>query len=112
MPSAIAGDRYCQASLSVQHAERLVHVNQFSLDLDHQERPGRLVPGEDVDPTALAVYCERDLGRHLPAPRSQQFDNQTVVSETPARFATSVWRQPLRRRTARNAEPTRKSSTP
>ena len=49
--------------------------------------------------------CRARSGRYGPARRSE-----TVARDTPARTATSDWRQRRRTRTARNAAPTRMSS--
>ena len=60
-PTSALGDLARQAQLPVERAEELVHVNHVRLQLDHEQRTSRPVPGKGVNHAPFAVDGERDL---------------------------------------------------
>lgn len=66
LPSSSPRDRRGISDLAVEGRQHALHVGHDGLDLDNEERPGRGVPGEDVDGSALPADRERCLGQCLP----------------------------------------------
>ena len=61
LPPQALRDLGRQPALSIERPQQLAHVDNLSLDLDHQERPVGGMPGKQVDEPALAIDRERDL---------------------------------------------------
>ena len=76
LPASVTPNLRSEASLSIEHAQGVVYVNQLGLDFDYEERAGLLVPGQEIDKAALAIDSEGNLGRYLP-PKSAEIGGNT-----------------------------------
>jgi len=75
VPVEVAGNPGCEPALAIERSKQLADVDYFGLELDHEQRPSRRMPGEEVHDSTLAVDRERDLGPKLPASRLELSDN-------------------------------------
>ncbi len=71
IPTQIGTDMAGEAGLGVQGPEQLLHVHESGLDFDHEQGAGGGVPGEQVDPAALAISAVADLDTDDPPPSLQ-----------------------------------------
>lgn len=78
MPSELGRDPAGKARLDVDPTERLLGVVHPRLDLDHAQRASWLVPGEDVNSTAISVVVEAHLDAHIPAEVLEQLDEPVL----------------------------------
>ena len=84
------------ALLPIERREHCLHVRDDRLDLDDQKRPGRLVPGEDVERAALRTHAERDLGNAFPSGLTQKPEEEldelcmAGVEESVGRLAVPI----------------------
>lgn len=67
MPSATHHEGRCEAAFPIDAGQRGLEVKNPGLDLDHEERSRRRVPGQKVNGSALSVSAERELGQQIPA---------------------------------------------
>lgn len=70
IPAEVMADPACEPALAIERPEQLAHVDDLGLELDHEQRPSRRMPGEKVDDTtfalaerAIAVAPDRPLRR-------------------------------------------------
>jgi len=60
-----------EPTFDVKQTERILYVGDDGLDLDDRERSGRGMPGEDVDPPAVAIAVEAHFRLGQPAAVAQ-----------------------------------------
>ena len=77
VPVAFSGNHPCETAAPIGGLQESVHVDQLGFDLDEQECPRRMVPGDDVNDAALAEVVERGLGSKLPT-GSSEHDRDTL----------------------------------
>ncbi len=65
-PTPVLSNLSGETRLAIEHAQRIVDVDEFCLDLDDEQCARRAMPREDVHPAALAIDGERNLWCHLP----------------------------------------------
>ena len=71
-PSPLLSEElWYEPDLAVETRDQGLQIEDDRLDLHDQQRPGRRVPGDDVDRPSLAVDAERELDDHLPACSSE-----------------------------------------
>jgi hypothetical protein len=63
----LRGDPGPEPPFPIERADGLANVDDLGLDLDEEQRPGRRMPGRDVDEATLAREIERHLGPRDPA---------------------------------------------
>src|SRR4029079_10394357 len=66
-PAEPTGNTGREPPLSIECAQRVADVDDLRLDLDDEERAGRVVPSQDVDQPAFSGDAERELGPGDPA---------------------------------------------
>jgi len=71
IPSKISRQEPTVAHLYVQPTQKPLRVGNFGLDLDNEQDLGGAMPGEEVDPTSVAVPIEARLDPHIPTPALQ-----------------------------------------
>lgn len=68
VPAELLRDVTSEPSLRVDRPEERLHIDEIRLQLDDQEHARCGVPGEEIDPTALAVSAVADLDPNEPNP--------------------------------------------
>jgi len=74
-PLSLCRDERGEARLPVECREHRLDIRDDRLHLDHEERPGWRMPGQNVDRAALAVAGERHLDRRVPPPCTEHLDS-------------------------------------
>jgi hypothetical protein len=72
VPPTISPDQRRQTSLPIRSANQFLHVDDFRLDFDHEQRPAGRVPRQQIDYPSLASNSEGDLRDHLPTEGAKQ----------------------------------------
>lgn len=68
-----------EATLPIEGPKELTHINQLGLQLDDQERPTTVMPGEHVDHASLAPDGEGDFGLGLPSREASEEPGDRLV---------------------------------
>ncbi len=66
-PAPLASDSRREPRLPIEDSEKLLYVSDLSLDLDHEQRPSRFVPCEQIDPAAIGIEGKRHFRCNCPA---------------------------------------------
>jgi len=70
-PSEPSRDLRRESPLPVERRQKLAEVDDLRFQLDHDQRGGRRVPGDQIDRATVAVDGERHLGTAQPPARSK-----------------------------------------
>ncbi len=69
-PASSCGNLLDQPAFAIEGPEKLVDVDELRLQLEHDQVPGRGVPGQLIDDASLAVDRKRHLRLDYPAGRA------------------------------------------
>lgn len=93
-PAERGGNHQRETATPVGDREEIVHVGQFCLDLDQQQRARRRMPGNYIDHASLAEMAEGDLDAHLPTGRLEKPGDDLGHGRMPAGYDSVDFRPP------------------
>jgi len=70
-PTELSDDGGREPPPTISHGKEIIHVHELGLELNQEERSRPLVPGSEVDDTALTEVVERHFRPRLPARRQE-----------------------------------------
>lgn len=77
--STVAADDSREPSVPIDGAEKTLDVDDLALELDHDERTRRSMPGECVDDAPLAEDRKRNLGQQPPLGQPGEIPGERLV---------------------------------